>query len=183
MSNDQNESISLEDAMVEDINEMRRKEEEEKEKEKENQEKNSQNDSSLMESEEKPKPVKGEISTQKLYENYKRDIGLSEFNMHKAIKSVEEWVKNVKTERAYKMRNDFDEEKEKKLEKQFAIKNQIEELSNDNENQKLIAFFNDKIKQQEDLYNKFYDMKKIITEKNKMLKDNINDLEIGRAHV
>ena len=55
---------------------------------------------------------------------------------------MEEWVKNVKTERAYKMRNDFDEEKEKKLEKQFAIKNQIEELSNDNENQKLIAFFN-----------------------------------------
>ena len=176
MSNEQNESMSLEDAFVENMNEMRKKEELEEEKEKEKQEKNSQDDSSLMESDEKPK-IKGEISTQKLYENYKRDIGLSEFNMHKAIKSVEEWVKNVKTERAYKMRNDFDEEKEKKLEKQFAIKNQIEELSNDNENQKLIAFFNDKIKQQEDLFNKFYDMKKIITEKNKMLKDNIIDLE------
>ena len=129
MSNEQNESMSLEDAFVANMNEMRKKEELEEEKEKEKQEKNSQDDSSLMESDEKPK-IKGEISTQKLYENYKRDIGLSEFNMHKAIKSVEEWVKNVKTERAYKMRNDFDEEKEKKLEKQFAIKNQIEELSN-----------------------------------------------------
>lgn len=171
MNTDQNESMSVESYFIDKSSE--------KEPESQAEEKESQSDitSQPEPPKEKLSPEEEKLSNQKLFDNYKRDIGLYEFTMHKAIKSVEDWVKNVKTERAYKMRNDFDEEKEKKIEKQYAIKNQIEELSNDNENQKLISFFNEKIQQQEDLYQKFFDMKKIIDGKIKSFKENINVLE------
>ena len=96
----------------------------------------------------------------KLYESYKRDLGVSEFTMKRAIKSVGEWVVNVETQRNLQMRNDFDEEKEYKLEKQKEIQNQIEELSNDNESEKMIRYFNEKILQQENLYKQYSEIKK-----------------------
>ena len=57
------------------------------------------------------------------------------------------------------MRNDFDEEKEYKLEKQKEIQSQIEELSNDNESEKMIRYFNEKIHQQESLYKRYTEIK------------------------
>jgi hypothetical protein len=113
----------------------------------------------------------------KLYESYKRDLGVSEFTMKRAIKSVGEWVVNVETQRNLQMRNDFDEEKEYKLEKQKEIQNQIEELSNDNESEKMIRYFNEKILQQENLYKQYSEIKKKIDLKMQLIKDALPDLQ------
>ena len=112
-----------------------------------------------------------------LYESYKRDLGISEFTMRRAIKSVGEWVINVETQRNLQMKNDFDEEKEFKLEKQKEIQNQIEELSNDNESERMIIYFNEKIKQQEILLDKYIGIKNKIDTKIKSIKDILPDLE------
>ena len=95
-----------------------------------------------------------------LYDAYKRDLGISEFTMKKAIKSVGEWVINFETQRNLQMRNEFDEEKEYKLEKQKQIENQIEEISNDNDSDKMIKYFNEKISQQENLLEQYTVIKK-----------------------
>ena len=79
------------------------------------------------EEEQVPKIIIDQRNEKKLYESYKRDLGISEFRMKKAIKSVRKWVANVETQRNLQMRNDFNEEKEFKLEKQKEIQNQIEE--------------------------------------------------------
>ena len=100
-----------------------------------------------------------------LYESYKRDLGISEFTMKRAIKSVGEWIIGVETQRNLQMKNDFDEEKEFKLEKQKEIQNQIEELSNDNESEKMIIYFNEKIQQQETLFEKYSDIKNKINKR------------------
>ena len=47
----------------------------------------------------------------------------------------------VEAQRNLQMKNDFNKEKEFKLEKQKEIQNQIEELSNDNESEKMIIYF------------------------------------------
>ena len=112
-----------------------------------------------------------------LYESYKRDLGISEFTMRRAIKSVGEWVINVETQRNLQMKNDFDEEKEFKLEKQKEIQNQIEELSNDNESERMIIYFNEKIKQQEILLDKYIGIKNKIDTKIKSIKDILPDLK------
>ena len=112
-----------------------------------------------------------------LYESYKRDLGISEFTMKRAIKSVGEWIIGVETQRNLQMKNDFDEEKEFKLEKQKEIQNQIEELSNDNESEKMIIYFNEKIHQQETLFEKYSDIKNKIDTKIKLIKDMIPNLE------
>ena len=112
-----------------------------------------------------------------LYESYKRDLGISEFTMRRAIKSVGEWVVNVETQRNLQMKNDFDEEKEFKLEKQKEIQNQIEELSNDNESERMIIYFNEKIQQQEILLEKYTEIKNKIDTKIKSIKDILPNLE------
>ena len=113
----------------------------------------------------------------KLYESYKRDLGVSEFTMKRAIKSVGEWVVNVETQRNLQMRNDFDEEKEYKLEKQKEIQNQIEELSNDNESEKMIKYFNEKILQQETLFQQYSEIKNKIDLKMQLIKNILPDLQ------
>ena len=113
----------------------------------------------LEEEEEKTQKIIDKKKCKELYEAYKRDLGISEFTMKKAIKSVGEWVINVETQRNIQMRNDFDEEKEYKLEKQKQIQNQIEELANDNDSEKMINYFNEKIHQQEFLFEEYSKIK------------------------
>jgi hypothetical protein len=112
-----------------------------------------------------------------LYDAYKRDLGISEFTMKKAIKSVGEWVINFETQRNLQMRNEFDEEKEYKLEKQKQIENQIEEISNDNDSDKMIKYFNEKISQQENLLEQYTEIKNKIDIKIKSIKEMIPNLE------
>ena len=112
-----------------------------------------------------------------MYESYKRDLGISEFTMKRAIKSVGEWIVNVETQRNLQMKNVFDEEKEFKLEKQKEIQNQIEELSNDNESERMIVYFNEKIRQQEELFEKYSEIKNKIDTKIKLINSVIPNLE------
>ena len=129
------------------------------------------------EEEQAPKIIIDRRKGKELYESYKRDLGISEFTMKKAIKSVGEWVVNVETQRNLQMRNDFDEEKEYKLEKQKEIQSQIEELSNDNESEKMIRYFNEKIHQQESLYKRYSEIKNKIDTKIKLIKEMLPGLE------
>ncbi|MCF0233030.1 MAG: hypothetical protein HUJ63_12425 [Enterococcus sp.] len=112
-----------------------------------------------------------------LYDKLRKDLGLSEFAMKKAMSNVENWVLDVESHRNFKMQTDFDKEKEFKLREQNEIKNQIEELSNDSANEQLISYFNTKIAQQEDLYKKYFEMNEEIKSKINELKNNIPSLE------
>ena len=112
-----------------------------------------------------------------LYNKYKKDLDLSEFIMKKAINNVDNWVIGVENHRNYKMKSDFDKEKKFKLAEQNEIKNQIEELSNDNANEQLIQYFNNKIAEQQELYNNYYHMNEDIISKIKSLKEVIPSLE------
>ena len=129
------------------------------------------------EKEERPTEILQKRTGKELYESYKRDLGISEFTMKRAIKSVGEWIVNFETQRNLQMRNDFDEEKEFKLEKQKEIQNQIEELSNDNESEKMIVYFNKKIQQQEALFEKYIEIQNKIDTKIKSIKDILPNLE------
>ena len=112
-----------------------------------------------------------------LYNKYKKDLDLSEFIMKKAINNVDNWVIGVENHRNYKMKSDFDKEKKFKLAEQNEIKNQIEELSNDNANEQLIQYFKNKIAEQQELYNNYYQMNEDIISKIKSLKEVIPSLE------
>ena len=90
-----------------------------------------------------------------LYNKFKKDLDLSNFVVKNAINSINSWVIGVENHRNYKMKQEFDKEKEFKLSEQNEIKNQIEELSNDRGNEQVIQYFNDKINQQKELYNKY----------------------------
>ena len=116
-------------------------------------------------------------SVQDLYSSYKRDLGLSHFTIKRAIKSVGKWIMNVEYNRNLQMRSDFDEEKEFKLEKQKEIQNHIEELSNYYKGENKISYFNNKIKQHQELFMKYNEIKEKIDEKIKMMKDIIPSLE------
>ncbi len=131
------------------------------------------------EKEEKDEPTKilPKKTGKELYDSYKRDLGISEFTMKRAIKSVGEWIVNVETQRNLQMKNDFDEEKEFKLEKQKEIQNQIEELSNDNESERMIVYFNEKIKQQETLFEKYSEIKNKIDTKIRLINNTMPNLE------
>ena len=131
------------------------------------------------EKEEKDEPTKilSKKTGKELYDSYKRDLGISEFTMKRAIKSVGEWIVNVETQRNLQMKNDFDEEKEFKLEKQKEIQNQIEELSNDNESERMIVYFNEKIKQQETLFEKYSEIKNKIDTKIRLINNTMPNLE------
>ena len=113
-----------------------------------------------------------------LYERYKQDLSVSKFTMNSAIHNIEDWVKNGENQRNYKMKSEFDREKEYKLEEQTEIKNQIEELARNNINEKLINHFNEKINQQQDLYNKYYEMREEVIKKINYLKETIPELEM-----
>ena len=62
----------------------------------------------IKKSESKEKPKKN----RPLYNKYKKDLDLSEFIMRKAINNVDNWVLGVENHRNYKMKSDFDNEKE-----------------------------------------------------------------------
>ena len=113
-----------------------------------------------------------------LLENYRKDLALSEFSMKNAISNIEDWVKNNENQRNYKMKSEFEREKEYKLEEQAEIKNQIEQLASNNINERLINHFNSKINQQQELYNKYYEMREEINSKIKFLKETIPELEV-----
>ena len=113
-----------------------------------------------------------------LLENYRKDLALSEFSMKNAISNIEDWVKNNENQRNYKMKSEFEREKEYKLEEQAEIKNQIEQLASNNINERLINHFNNKINQQQELYNKYYEMREEINSKIKFLKETIPELEV-----
>ena len=113
-----------------------------------------------------------------LYERYKKDLSLSKFSMNSAIHNIEDWVKNGENQRNYKMKSEFDREKEYKLEEQTEIKNQIDELAKNNINEKLINHFNEKINQQQELYNKYYEMREEVLKKINFLKETIPELEM-----
>ena len=131
----------------------------------------SQKHKKLESKEEKPK------KNRPLYNKYKKDLDLSEFMMKKAINNVDNWVIGVENQRNYKMKSDFDKEKEFKLAEQNEIKNQIEELSNDNANEQLIKYFNGKIQEQQELFNNYYKMNEDMIYKIKELKEMIPSLE------
>ena len=137
-----------------------------KEEKKENKEKKNQ---------EEPKEEKKKVRP--LYDKYKRDLDLSQFIMKQAINNVDGWVIDVENHRNYKMESEFNKEKDYKLVEQNAIRNQIEELSNNNENEIQIQYFNSKISQQQDLFDNYNDMNEKILERIKELKENIPILE------
>ena len=137
-----------------------------KEEKKENKEKNNK---------EEPKEEKKKVRP--LYDKYKRDLDLSQFIMKQAINNVDGWVIDVENHRNYKMESEFNKEKDYKLVEQNAIRNQIEELSNNNENEIQIQYFNSKISQQQDLFDNYNDMNEKILERIKELKENIPILE------
>lgn len=112
-----------------------------------------------------------------LAKRMRADLNLSEYMMKQAIQSVEKWVEKVENERNLKMRSDFEKEKQYKLKEQDEIKGQIEELSNDNDNEKLIQYFNERINQQQNLYEKYFQMNNEITSKIRQLKSTIPSLE------
>ena len=116
-------------------------------------------------------------SVQDIYSSYKRDLGIANFTMKRAIKSVGEWIVNVENNRNLQMRSEFDEEKEFKLQKQKEIKEHIEELSHYYEGENRITYFNRKISQHQELCKKYSEIKEKIDDKIKQMKDIIPDLE------
>ena len=116
-------------------------------------------------------------SIQDIYSSYKRDLGISHFNMKRAIQSVGQWITSVSNNRNLQMRSDFDEEKEYKLKKQKEIQSHIEELSHYYRGENKITYFNEKIRQHKELYLKYTEMKESIEAKIRALKDIIPDLE------
>ena len=112
-----------------------------------------------------------------LYEKYKKDLELSQFVMKQAINNVDGWVLDVENHRNYKMEADFNKERDYKMVEQNEIKNQIEELSNNNENELQIQYFNGKISEQQELLDDYNEMNDKILTRIKELKENITILE------
>ena len=112
-----------------------------------------------------------------LYEKYKKDLELSQFVMKQAINNVDGWVLDVENHRNYKMEADFNKERDYKMVEQNEIKNQIEELSNNNENELQIQYFNGKISEQQELLDNYNEMNDKILTRIKELKENIPILE------
>ena len=116
-------------------------------------------------------------STQDLYASYKRDLGISHFNMKRAIQNVGQWIINVENNRNLQMRSDFDEEKEYKLKKQKEIQSHIEELSHYYRGENKITYFNEKIRQHQELCKKYDLIKNKIEDKIRDIKIILPDLE------
>ena len=118
------------------------------------------------------------LNARSLYEQSKKQLEPYQSKMLFTIKNIEEMVKNGEKQRNYKMKSEFEREKEYKLEEQSDIKNQIEEISRNNINEKLINHFNLKINQQEYLYNKYDEMIEEINTKIKILQKALPSLEL-----
>ena len=116
-------------------------------------------------------------STQDLYASYKRDLGISHFNMKRAIQNVGQWIINVENNRNLQMRSDFDEEKEFKLKKQKEIQSHIEELSQYYNGEIKITYFNDKIRSHKELCKKYDEIKDKINDKIRNIKSILPELE------
>ena len=116
-------------------------------------------------------------SNQDLYASYKRDLGISHFNMKRAIQSVGQWIINVENNRNLQMRSDFDEEKEFKLKKQKEIQSHIEELSHYYNGENKITYFNDKIRSHKELCKKYDEIKDKINDKIRNIKSILPELE------
>ena len=90
---------------------------------------------------------------------------------------MDNWVLDVENHRNYKMESEFNKERDFKMIEQNEIKNQIEELSNESDNELQIQYFASKIAQQEELYNNYNELnEKMVTRINE-LKENIPTLE------
>ena len=124
---------------------------------------------------EKQKEIKKK--SRALYEKYKKDLELSQFVMKQAINNVDGRVLDVENHRNYKMEADFNKERDYKMVEQNEIKNQIEELSNNNENELQIQYFNGKISEQQELLDNYNEMNDKILTRIKELKENIPILE------
>ena len=112
-----------------------------------------------------------------LYDKYRKDLDISQFIIKRAIDNVDNWVLDVENHRNYKMESEFNKERDFKMIEQNEIKNQIEELSNESDNELQIQYFASKIAQQEELYNNYNELnEKIVTRINE-LKENIPTLE------
>ena len=124
-----------------------------------------------------PPPKEEKKKERPLFEKYKKDLDISQFIMKRAIGSVENWVLDIENHRNYKMESEFNKEKDFKLAEQNEIKNQIEELSNNTENEMQIQYFNNKISQQENLYNNYSDLNEKTLLRINELEENIPILE------
>ena len=131
----------------------------------------SNSESVYSEKEEKNKKLK------ELYEESKRKLEPYRLKMKDTIKNIEEMVKTGERQRNYKLRSEFEREKEYKLEEQDEIKNKIIELSKNNINEKLISHFNYRIEKQDELFNQFDEMKSEILNKIDLIKSQIPPLE------
>ena len=117
------------------------------------------------------------INSKALYEESKRKLEPYQLNMLETIKNIEEMVKKGERQRNYKIKSEFEREKEYKLEEQDEIKNKIMELSKNNLNEKLINHFNIRINQQDELYSQFDEMKSEILNKIDLIRASIPSLE------
>ena len=117
------------------------------------------------------------INSKALYEESKRKLEPYQLNMLETIKNIEEMVKKGERQRNYKIKSEFEREKEYKLEEQDEIKNKIMELSKNNINEKLINHFNIRINQQDELYSQFDEMKSEILNKIDLIRASIPSLE------
>lgn len=117
------------------------------------------------------------INSKELYEESKKKLEPYHLKMKYTIKNIEEMVKTGERQRNYKIRSEFEREKEYKLEEQDEIKNKIIELSKNNINEKLINHFNYRIEKQDELFNQFDEMKSEILNKIELIKSQIPPLE------
>ena len=124
-----------------------------------------------------PGPKKSIKDFKNLYKSYKRDIGVSNFTLKRAIKKVGEWVLTNEIHRNVKMKDNFDKEIEYKMEKKKEIQNKIVNIANDNESRKVIEYFSKQIQNQKELYKGFCEIKKRIDSKLGSIKDIIPQLE------
>ena len=187
-NNDNNESITESQKQflpIENIDKIINNNEEDKKKEELNENDNSGRhleeedfislsaETNSMKSSQKNK----KLNSKSLYEQSKKHLEPYQNKMIYTIKNIEQMVKNGEKQRNYKMKSEFEREKEYKLEEQSDIKNQIEELSRNNINEKLINHFNLKINQQENLYNQYDEMIEEINTKIQILQKAIPPLE------
>ena len=117
------------------------------------------------------------INSKELYEESKKKLEPYQLKMKYTIKNIEEMVKTGERQRNYKIRSEFEREKEYKLEEQDEIKNKIIELSKNNINERLINHFNYRIEKQEELFSQFDEMKSEILNKIELIKSKIPPLE------
>ena len=117
------------------------------------------------------------INSKALYEESKKKLEPYQLKMIETIKNIENMVKTGERQRNYKIKSEFEREKEYKLEEQDEIKNKIIELTKNNINERLINHFNIRISRQQELFDQFDEMKADILNKINIIKSTIPSLE------